>query len=236
MRWYDFPNQDDEYVRRRAELLAAEIALRDQIEAVAELRRQLPIGRTMPDYVFQEGPRDLRRDDPAEVVDVRFSELFGEDRDTLIVAHVMFAPEDDAPCVMCAMWADGYNAVAAHIEERAAFALVTKADIGQLRRWARSRSWDRIRLVSGYHNTFNRDLAFENEAGGQEPGVSVFTRTPAGTIHHRYSIGADFDADTIRGIDLYAPVWQLLDLLPQGRGEWFPDHSYMTATQPQPVG
>lgn len=227
MRWYDFPEQSDEYVRQRAELLAAEIALRNQIEAVAELRRALPHGRAVPDYVFQEGARDLRNDDPAAVRDVPFAELFTGGHDSLLVIHLMFAPEDAEPCVMCSMWADGYNAVAPHLEQHAGVALVAKAEIAELRRWAHGRGWDRIRLVSSYGNTFNRDLAFENETGGQEPGISIFSRLPDGTIHHRYSIGAEFDAQTQRGIDLYSPVWQMLDLLPAGRGDWYPDHSYV---------
>lgn len=227
MRWYDVPNQDAEYMRQRAELLSAEHALSSQLEAVAELRRRLPLGRSMPDYVFQEGPADLSHNEPSDYVDVCFSELFTDGHDTLLVAHLMFAPADDAPCVMCSMWADGYNAVAPHIEQRASLALVAKTEIGDLRDWARQRGWDHIRLVSSFHNSFNRDLAFENEDGGQEPGVSVFSRSPDGAIHHRYSIGAEFDAETGRGIDLYSPVWQLFDLLPEGRGEWFPDHNYV---------
>jgi predicted dithiol-disulfide oxidoreductase (DUF899 family) len=29
-----------------------------------------------------------------------------------------------------------------------------------------------------------------------------------------------------RGIDLLAPVWHLLDLTPQGRGDWHPSLDY----------
>jgi hypothetical protein len=31
------------------------------------------------------------------------------------------------------------------------------------------------------------------------------------------------------GIDLLSPVWQLLDLLPQGRGAWYAGNGYVTA-------
>jgi predicted dithiol-disulfide oxidoreductase (DUF899 family) len=31
-----------------------------------------------------------------------------------------------------------------------------------------------------------------------------------------------------RGIDLITPVWNLLDLTPQGRGEWYPSLAYAT--------
>jgi predicted dithiol-disulfide oxidoreductase (DUF899 family) len=53
-----FPNESAEYRRARNTLLEAEIALRSQIEATAQLRRRLPLGGEVPeDYAFQEGRR-----------------------------------------------------------------------------------------------------------------------------------------------------------------------------------
>jgi hypothetical protein len=49
-----------------------------------------------------------------------------------------------------------------------------------------------------------------------------------GMVSRRYTIGADFDAQNNRGIDPYSPVWNLFDLTPAGRGDWFPG----TATRP----
>jgi predicted dithiol-disulfide oxidoreductase (DUF899 family) len=231
---YVFPGESAAYQQKRQELLEAEIALRDQIERVAQLRRTLPPGKAMPDYVFREGPADLSRDDPDEFTDVRLSELFDDGHDTLIVDHLMFAAGDEAPCIMCSMWADGYNAVAPHIRQRASFVLVAKKELGALRHWARQRGWDRIRLLSSHDNTFNRDMRMEDEDGNQYAGVSVFTKDPSGTVVHRYTIDADLargDPNLYegegRGIDLYSPVWQLFDLLPTGRGDWYPNHEYM---------
>ena len=48
-----------------------------------------------------------------------------------------------------------------------------------------------------------------------------------GAVYHRYTIGADFDEHNNRGIDPYSPVWSLFDLLPAGRGDWYPSHDYM---------
>ena len=67
----------------------------------------------------------------------------------------------------------------------------------------------------------------EDTEGFQNPGLSVFTRSPDGTIYHRYTIGAEFDEHNNRGIDPYTPVWNLFDLLPQGRGDSYPTHGYM---------
>jgi predicted dithiol-disulfide oxidoreductase (DUF899 family) len=241
MRWYDFPGEDAAYRQAREVLLAEEIALRDQIERVAALRRALPPGKIVPDYLFREGPADLRRADPAEFRDVRLSALFADGQDTLIVDHLMygagghldfFGQGADLPCPMCSMWADGYNAIAPHVAQRAAFVLVATAALGLLRAWALSRGWDRIRLLSCRDNTFNFDLGIAattdpDDAG--DPGISVFTRAADGTIRHRYTIGADLAAGSGRGIDLLSPVWNLLDLTPAGRGDWYPGHHYLGA-------
>jgi predicted dithiol-disulfide oxidoreductase (DUF899 family) len=225
-----FSGESDDYQRRREELLTAELALKDQVEHVAALRRALPLGMSVQDYVFREGPADLTRNDPADFRDVHLNELFTGGHDTLIVDHLMFAANDDEPCVMCSMWADGYSAVTPHVLQRASFVLVAKAEINKLRSWARQRGWDRIRLLSSHDNTFNRDFGMENADGSQLPGLSVFTRTPDGAVYHRYTIGADFDEHNNRGIDPYSPVWNLFDLLPQGRGDWYPSHGYMERT------
>ena len=222
-----FSGESADYQQRREELLAAEIALKDQVERVATLRRQLPVGMRVPDYVFREGPPDLIQQDAADFADVRLSDLFTDGHDTLIVDHLMFAAADDEPCVMCSMWADGYNTVWPHIVQRASFVLVAKAEIGKLRGFARRRGWDRIRLLSSHDSTFNRDFGMEEADGTQNPGLSVFTRTPDGAVYHRYTTGAELDEQNNRGIDLCTPVWNLFDLLPQGRGDWYPSHSYV---------
>ncbi len=214
------------YHLHREKLLAAEIALRDQIEQVAALRRQLPLGAPVTtDYVFLEGGEDLYDDSPDSYHETRLSELFSPGKDHLIVIHTMFAASDDEPCVMCNMWADGYNAVAPHVSDKTNLVLVAKADIGKLRQWARGRRWDSIRLLSSHDNTFNRDYRMEEEGGEQNPGVSVFRRVD-GTIYHFYSCQAELDGEHNRGIDLYSPVWNLFDLLPDGRGDWMPSYIY----------
>ncbi len=222
-----FAGESEDYRQSREELLAAEIALKDQVERVAALRRALPLGMRVPNYIFREGPLDLTSNDPADLRDVRLADLFTDGHDTLIIDHLMFAAGDDEPCVMCSMWADGYNVVTPHIMQQASFALVAKAEINKLRSWARQRGWDRIRLLSSHDNTFNRDFGMEGADGSQHPGLSVFTRTPDGAVYHRYTIGAEFDEHNNRGIDPYSPVWNLFDLLPQGRGDWYPSHGYM---------
>ena len=52
-------NESAEYLAKRDELRKAEIELMRQVERVAAMRRALPQGATMQDYVFQEGPHYL---------------------------------------------------------------------------------------------------------------------------------------------------------------------------------
>jgi len=64
------------YRKSRDELLEAEIALKDQRERVAALRRKLPLDTEIQDYEFHEGPADLNQDGP--ITTVRLSGLFDD--------------------------------------------------------------------------------------------------------------------------------------------------------------
>src|SRR6266581_3839758 len=92
-----FSGESNDYQQRREELLAAEIALKDQVERVAALRRALPLGMSVPDYVFREGLLVLPNSDPEDFRDVRLADLFTDGHDTLLVEHLMFAAGDEEP-------------------------------------------------------------------------------------------------------------------------------------------
>ena len=82
-----FPNESGEYRRARDLLLAEEIELRRHIERVAEQRRALPAGGTVPKnyaLVGEHGP-------------VSFYELFG-DKQTLAIYSYMYGPKRAQPC------------------------------------------------------------------------------------------------------------------------------------------
>jgi predicted dithiol-disulfide oxidoreductase (DUF899 family) len=70
-------------------------------------------------------------------------------------------------------------------------------------------------------------MGSEDERGNQDSAISVFTRDSQGKIRHTYTarptMAEDIDQ---RGIDLLSPVWHVLDLTPQGRGDWFGALSY----------
>jgi len=212
-------NESAEYQKLREALLEAEIALRDQRERVAALRRQLP-ATPAQDYELREAP--LAGGPPREV---RLSELFGA-HGTLILMHFMFGGQQESPCPMCTMWADGYDGVVPHIAQRAGFGVVVEGDPERFRAHAQARGWRNLRLLSSGGSSLKDDLAMQSPEGHQFPGVSVFTRDAQGGLAHTYTGAAMPRPGEWRGMDLLSPVWHFLDLTPEGRGDWMPGLAY----------
>src|SRR5438094_2122075 len=180
-------NESAEYVARREELRLAEIELMRQRERVAAMRRRLPAGAIVQDYVFQEGPSDLDAGD-APIQTVRLSELFGGPDRSVIIYHFMYGKRQTSPCPMCTLWIDGYNGVAHHIARMVDFVIVAAADPPVLRAHARRRGWYNLSLLSaGEGSTFKYDLGSEDREGNQDSTISVFTRDADGTPRHFYT-------------------------------------------------
>jgi predicted dithiol-disulfide oxidoreductase (DUF899 family) len=213
-------NESEQYLAKREELRLAEIELMRQRERVAELRRRLPEGAEIPDYVFEEGPANLDGGD-SPVQTVRLSELFDKPYRALVIYHLLYGKKQTRPCPMCTAWIDGINGVAHHLEQNMNLAVVAAADTASLRAHARARGWRNVRLLSAASNTFKRDLGSEDADGGQDSTISVFTRSRDGVLRHFYSVHPRMGPDIKeRGIDLMCPIWHFLDLTPQGRGDW----------------
>ena len=218
-------SESDAYRKVRDELVAAEMALRDQRERVAELRRRLPLEPVAEDYRFKVGPDDLSQDAP--VREVRLSELFVDPSQPLVFYQYMYGGAQNKPCPMCTLWTDGLNGIARHVRRWGNFAIVAQAELEALRAWARERGWSNLRLVSSAGSSFKSDFGFQDGKGGQLPGVSVFVRTDQG-VRHFYSCSAILDDKftQFRGLDLLSPLWHLMDLTPAGRSSWMPSVSY----------
>lgn len=222
-----FPNESTDYRAARNRLLQQEIELRRMTEAVAEARRQLPPGGIVPqDYVFQQaGPGVVP-------VEVRLSELFARDLDTLVIYNFMFprALDDERPCPSCTAMLDALDGAAQHITQRANFVVVAKAPISRILAHAQQRGWRKLRLLSSAGNTYNRDYFGEDAEGAQRPMLNVFRRE--GQVIRHFWGSELIDAPTEPGqdprhIDSIDPMWNLFDFTSEGRGsDWYPELSY----------
>jgi len=224
VRW---PNESPDYRAARDELLQAEVALRREEEAVAELRRALPLGGRLE--------QDYELDAPSGPV--RFSELFADGKDTLYLYSFMFIPGErglplEVACPSCTSIIDGLDGALWHLLDRVNVAVVAKAPIEQFAAWGSERGWRFAPLYSSARSSFNRDYNAESEEGGQLPVAHVFTRA-GGAIHHRWSselvAAPRDDGQHPRHVDYMWPIWKVLDLTPEGRGvDWHPRWQYET--------
>ena len=210
-----FPAETERYRQARDELLAAEIELRRRIEEVAQQRRALPDGGAVVDDYRFAGPRGS----------VSMSALFREHSDTLVVYSYMFPP-GKTPCPMCTSMLDGLNGNASQIAQRINLAVVAKAPYEEISDFAAGRGWNNLQLLSAGGSSYSRDYFGENKDGVQLPMLNVF-RLQDSRIVHRYGselmmVDAEPGQDP-RHVDMVWPLWNVLDLTPDGRGDWYPD-------------
>jgi len=139
----------------------------------------------------------------------------------------MFGKKQTKPCPMCTAWIDGFNGVAHHLAQNLDLAIVAAADLSSLRTHARTRGWNRLRLLSAGSSTFKYDLGSEDREGNQDSAISVFTRDRDGAIRHFYTGHPWLAPDiTERGIDELTPIWNVMDLTRQGRGTFYAKLEY----------
>ena len=141
---------------------------------------------------------------------VPLAALFG-DKDSLFVVHNM-----GASCPYCTLWADGFNGILPHLENRAAFVLSSPDEPAKQQRFKESRGW-RFRMVSHQGTSFAADMGYRGERGWL-PGVSVFKRRD-GTIVRVSDTGLGPGDD-------FCSLWHFFDLLPEGSADWRPRFSY----------
>jgi predicted dithiol-disulfide oxidoreductase (DUF899 family) len=212
-----FPNESAEYRAARTALLAEEIELRRHLERVAAQRRALPPGgEVVGNYRFdtEEGPSD-------------FAGLFGE-KQTLGVYSYMFGPERERPCPMCTNLLGGWEGNAADIAQRMSLIVVARSPIERLVAWKRERGWKGLRMATDLNENYSKDYFGLLPDGSEVPAFNVFTRRD-GTIRHFWSgemTQGDPGQDP-RGAPDLAPLWNVLDTTPEGRGAtWYPKLDY----------
>jgi predicted dithiol-disulfide oxidoreductase (DUF899 family) len=237
------PGESPEYRAARDRLLDREIELRRAMEEVAVLRRELPPGGPVKmDYVFQGEAAD------GASVDVRMSELFEPGKDSLVIYSFMFprdpgdetpGPRDgetarlplaEGPCPSCTALLDQLDGAAEHARQHLNLVVVAKAPLPRVLTFARERGWRRLRLLSSAGNTYNADYWAETPDGAQLPMLTVFRRDGDATRHFWSSelLYAPFEpGQEPRHVGTLEPLWNLLDLTPEGRpGDWHEQFAY----------
>ena len=216
-----YPNESIEYRKARNDLLKAELKLREQIERVAEQRRNLPPGgKIKTDYIFQE----LK---DGAVSEIKLSELFGS-KNILFLYSFMYSPDMDAACPMCTSLIDGLDGQMIHIEQHVSLAIVAKHTLETIHQHAEERGWSRLRLLSSAKNSFNVDY-FGEVDGRQITNANVFVRE-GDSIRHFWgsemTLAPMIKDGNMRHLDLIWPLWNVLDMTPAGRGQWYPALKY----------
>jgi predicted dithiol-disulfide oxidoreductase (DUF899 family) len=229
----NFPNESPEYRRARNTLLEEEMELRRQVERVAAQRRTLPAGGEVPeDYLFKL----WRNGSPASI---NFSELF-DGKDTLALYSFMYGPERERPCPGCTHFLDALDGAARHAGERMSLWIVAKSPIARIVSFAKERGWQHLRLLSAHGNNYSRDYFGDSSAlppevfkDGEEwdmPMLNVFRREGATTIRHFWGSELLYmppePGQEYRHNDLLDPTWNLMDVTPEGRGDFHPRLDY----------
>jgi predicted dithiol-disulfide oxidoreductase (DUF899 family) len=215
-----YPNEPAGYRAAREALLAEEIELRRHLERVAAQRRALPVGGEVPeDYVF-EGEGGGR---------VRLSGMFGT-ADTLITYFWMYGPRRERPCPMCTNLLGPLDANARDIEQLVPLAIIALSPVARQQAFARERGWRALRFYSSAGNRFADDYRGLLPDGTDTAALNVFVRR-GGRIHHFWGGELGFETSDPgqdpRGAPDLAPLWNILDLTPQGRPpDWYPKLDY----------
>src|SRR5262249_21307842 len=174
---------------------------------------------------------------------VRWAALFAP-TEPLIPFTCMYGPERELPCPGCTHLPAGLDGAARHAARRAAFHIVAKSPIARLAAWAHERGWDHLSLLSTAGNGYDADYfgdtsKFSKAMRAQhhvpdgknwdETTFNVFRRTN-GAISHFWgserSLARPAPKQHHRAGDLVDPLWGLLDMTPEGRGDFFPKVNY----------
>ena len=187
-------------------------------EKITEAYKELNTAQEKLRMLHQERP-------PEEVKNYEFTgpqgtttlaDLF-DNKDELLLIHNM-----GKKCSYCTLWADGFNGVSEHLQNRAAFALTSPDPFSELQEFAQSRNW-RFPVYSTRNEDFQKDMGYWEEdhygmGPSSTPGVSTFLKKERKIFRQTHT---GFGPG-----DLYSSIWHLFDLLPKGQNEWAPKYTY----------
>jgi predicted dithiol-disulfide oxidoreductase (DUF899 family) len=210
----------EQWLEARMALLADEKEETRRRDALNARRRRLPMVRIQKDYVF-DGPLGK----------ATLAALFGDSRQ-LIIQHIMFAPDWDAPCPSCRSAIEELSdGLLGHLRTRdTAFVLVSRAPLVKLEALRAAEGWT-VPWYSSYGSDFNYDFQvtldksipqlhynYRPEPGllgdalsTEMPGHSCFLRDGSDVFHTYSTYG--------RGNEYTPSLYTLLDLTALGRQE-----------------
>lgn len=210
--------ESQDYRQARVALMAEEIALRRQIQRVAEHRRTLPPGPVAKDYRFLDEQGN----------EVGLVDLFGR-HDTLFAYFWMFGPERERPCPMCTSFVGSLDIPTPDIEQRLAIAIVGRSPVARQLAFARERGWRNLKFYQTVGDDYGRDVhALTDEGEGAAP--TVWRRDGDQVRLFWAAEGGMETADP--GFDPHlapdpTPLWTILDWTPEGRVTgWYPSLEY----------
>lgn len=216
-----YPNDSAEYRKARTALLAEEVELRRHIERVAALRRALPPGGEARDYQFH--------DETGKTVGL--ADLFGP-HDTLVTYFWMYGPDRERPCPMCTSFLGAIDIPSRDISQRVAVAVIGRSPVARQLAFARERGWKNLKFYATVGDDFARDYRGLAPDGSEWPALDVWVRGD-GQVRHFWGgeLGGTADpGQDPRGAPDPTPLWNILDLTPEGRGsDWYPQLDYANA-------
>ena len=184
-------------------------------------------------------PDDYRFEDISDGREVRFSELFEAGKDTLVIYSFMFPrysgatrpgpavgdtarlPLAETPCGSCTSILDSLDGAAPHLAQRVNLAVVAKSAPDRIRAFTHERGWRHLRLLSSRNNDYNRSYQAETPGGEQMPMLNVFVRDGE-RFRHTWASELMYaprdEGLEARHVDSIWPIWNLLDVTPDGRG------------------
>ena len=216
-----FPNETAEYRKARNTLLAEEIELRRNIERVAALRRALPLGGEVPENYTFEGENGA----------VRLSDLFG-DKQSLVIYSMMFGPERKRPCPMCTAMLTSWDGTARNLRERVALAITARSPIDRILDFKDERGWQNLELYSDGKRKLHAHLCQRRRRRCPRTQHLYSPRRQDLSLLGRRDERRDGRSrpGSGRGAPDADPLWNILDLTPEGRGgDWYPKLEYAHA-------
>src|SRR5712675_744315 len=119
-----------EWIASRKELLRKEKEFTKLRDELSQQRRELPWEKIEKEYVF-EGPSGRES----------LADLFAG-RSQLIVYHFMFPPTWEEGCPSCSFWADNFNGIIVHLNQRAVtMVAISRAPLEKLEAFKKRMGW-----------------------------------------------------------------------------------------------